>query len=85
MSEFILKDLDHNRKRLEYYSKKAEVAPGATHQKWIDIYASRISAIETKAKSLGLIEDGADSSPITLGLSTSAQNTVAAAKAKLLA
>lgn len=53
----ILSDIDHSRKRLQYYTElKAKVGfeKSKSITKWIDIYAERLGKLERQASRLGL-------------------------------
>jgi hypothetical protein len=61
----VLFDLEHNRKRLDYYAqlkgRLASTAPGAKApkspkalEKWIEIYEERVQKLERQASRLGL-------------------------------
>jgi hypothetical protein len=59
MTTAVLLDLEHNRKRLSYYTslkeKSAKAVPAI--QKWIEIYSERVTKLERqlqKAQKLGL-------------------------------
>jgi hypothetical protein len=57
MSKTILFDLDHNKKKLEYYqalkarsgSEKSKIL-----NKWIEIYSERVQKLDRQASRLGL-------------------------------
>lgn len=68
MNPVVLSDLDHNRKRLDYYQqlkiqylaapsvlvgKKASSAPNPI-DKWIEIYSERVRKLERQMTKLGL-------------------------------
>ncbi len=68
MNPAVLSDLDHNRRRLDYYrqlktqhatapsassSKKASSAPNPV-DKWIEIYAERVRKLERQISKQGL-------------------------------
>lgn len=58
MNQTIVFDLDHNRKRLEYYeAQKALKGRGPqakTFDKWIAIYSERVTKLERQVSRLGL-------------------------------
>lgn len=59
MSHVIIHELDHQKKRLEYYQQIRDRldkagSPTKTIDKWIDIYSRRIQELELKATDLGL-------------------------------
>ena len=58
MSTTLVLDLEHNRKRLQYYSQlkeqKAASKKATALDKWIEIYEERVEKLERKATKLGL-------------------------------
>ncbi len=56
MSATLLFELDHSRKRLEYFMQleRKSAAPSVTVTKWIAIYRERIAKQEKKIQKLGL-------------------------------
>ncbi len=58
MSTTLVLDLEHNRKRLHYYSQlkeqKAASKKAGALDKWIEIYEERVQKLERKATKLGL-------------------------------
>ncbi len=56
MSATLLFELDHSRKRLEYFMQleRKSAAPSVTVTKWIAIYRERIAKQEKKVQKLGL-------------------------------
>jgi hypothetical protein len=55
MSHPVLFDLEHNRKRLEYYTLlKARTPKAPALGKWIEIYAERVRLLERQVNKLGL-------------------------------
>jgi DNA topoisomerase VI subunit B len=59
MSHTVMFDLEHNRKRLSYYSQQKEKSMGdkkksAALDKWIEIYAERVQKLERQVTKLGL-------------------------------
>ena len=59
MSHPVMIDLEHNRKRLSYYTQLkekhiADKKKTATFDKWIEIYAERVQKLERQVTKLGL-------------------------------
>ena len=56
MNSILMSELEHNRKRLEYYSHLSEDSgtPSIVIQKWIAIYSERVKKYEHKLSRMGL-------------------------------
>jgi len=53
MNQNILFELEHNKKRLDYYQTKLEsLDEDQSASKWVEIYADRVKALESKASKL---------------------------------
>ncbi|MEK6578596.1 MAG: hypothetical protein AABZ55_05160 [Bdellovibrionota bacterium] len=47
-------DLDHSRKRLNYYNGLKEKTPSAVVDKWVKIYSERLQKLERQISKTGL-------------------------------
>ena len=56
MTSTLIFDLEHNRKRLDYYTQmKEKLGPKSNAtSKWIEIYSSRVQKLERQVQRLGL-------------------------------
>ncbi len=55
MNKTILFDLEHNRKRLDYYTHlRQKTAKDSALDKWIAIYSERVKKLEKQIDKLGL-------------------------------
>jgi hypothetical protein len=59
MSHTLMYELDHNKKRLEYYMQMKAKNAGALNSadKWIDIYSERVKKLEKQAVKAGIKVD----------------------------